>query len=83
MFPDLPATNLFLDHTSRNALCKKLSYLCGGANPFDTPVASMKPYNRPWFDCCVKSYYIGGKPINATDQNKVAYRIFDTILNSS
>lgn len=82
MFPDLPAVNLSLDQTTRDALFKKLSYLCGGTNPFDTPLASIKSYSRPWLDCCVKSYYVGGKPKNPTDKHKVAYRIFDTILNS-
>ena len=83
MFPDLPATNLYVDSTTREALFKKLSHLCGGANPFDAPVASMKSYSRPWLDCCVKSYYIGGRPKNHTDKRKVAYRVFDTILSSS
>ena len=80
MFPNLPATNLFQDHNTRNALCETLSYLCGGTDPFNAPPASMKPYSRPWLDCCVKSYYIGGKPKNPTNKCKIAYRIFDTML---
>ena len=80
MFPDLPAANLYVDHTTRDELLKRLSYLCGGANPFDTPVASMKSYNRPWLDCCIKTYYIGGKPKGSNDKHKIGHRVFDTIF---
>ena len=83
LFPDLPATNLYVDHTTRDELLKRLSYLCGGANPFDTPAASMKSYSRPWLDCCIKTYYIGGKPKGPNDKHKIGHRIFDTVFKSS
>ena len=78
-FPGLPPSNLHLNLATRDQLYLRLRQLSAGEDIFVTPRGAGK--ERHHMECCVVSYYIGGSQ-KGKAAGKVAYRIFDTILEA-
>ena len=79
-FPGLPASNLHLNLATRDQLHQSLKQLSAGEDVFVRPREGGR--ERPYMECCIFSYYVGGRD-KGKATGKVAYQIYDTILETA
>ena len=75
-FPGLPPCNLHINQATRDQLYQRFRKLSGEEDIFSTPASDGA---RPFMECCIMSYYVGGSEQGKTT-GRVAYKIYDTIL---
>lgn len=78
-FPGLPPSNLHLNLATRDQLLLRLKQLSAGEDIFVRPREAGR--ERPFMECCILSYYVGGTQTGKAS-GKVAYQIYDTILEA-
>ena len=77
--PDLPrsAANFLQNRESQQLIRTKLSFLAGNQEIASYPDRLRNLSNRPWLECCVKSYSVAGDV--DCDSKQILYRMFDTV----